>query len=421
MEKAKIEEKPLEVKPEETTENHPQELKKKSPKKFLILLFVAIFIFSSALGAYLALFVFPPENSPSLIITPEEPSPEEILEKTYSPLTGLELSDSSLVSNPTFCVQIPNGLDGARPQVGLADAGVVFEAIAEAGITRFAAIFQNPSTSVIGPIRSLRLYYLNWDTPFDCTVVHAGGADNALSALSAGGYRDLTENYTYMWRGSSANNVLVRQWNNLFTSGDYLKTFNSDRGYSSSNVKGFIRDTKENSDKSRIDNLATNPLDIDEETTESVSTIVPKTTQISFQFGSYNGFNPSYTYNQTTNTYDRFYADGEPHLVYTCPEGIGETSPELSCGNPTQLSPTVVIAMIVDETLDSDGVHQKITTIGSGKAYIFQNGTSIEGTWEKSSVADQIIFKNADGETLKLAPGQTFISAIPAYGSVSYE
>ena len=421
MEKAKIEEKPLEVKPEETTENRPQELKKKSPKKFLILLFVAIFIFSSALGACLALFVFPPENSPSLIITPEKPSAEEILEKTYSPLTGLELSDSSLVSNPTFCVQIPNGLDGARPQVGLADAGVVFEAIAEAGITRFAAIFQNPSTSVIGPIRSLRLYYLNWDTPFDCTVVHAGGADNALSALSAGGYRDLTENYTYMWRGSSANNVLVRQWNNLFTSGDYLKTFNSDRGYSSSNVKGFIRDTKENSDKSRIDNLATNPLDIDEETTESVNTITPKTTQISFQFGSYSGFNPSYTYNQTTNTYDRFYADGEPHLVYTCPEGIGETSPELSCGNPTQLSPTVVIAMIVDETLDSDGVHQKITTIGSGKAYIFQNGTSIEGTWEKSSVADQIIFKNADGETLKLAPGQTFISAIPAYGSVSYE
>ena len=44
---------------------------------------------------------------------------------------------------PIYCIQIPNGLDGARPQVGLHRASIVFEAIAEVGITRFAAIFKN--------------------------------------------------------------------------------------------------------------------------------------------------------------------------------------------------------------------------------------------------------------------------------------
>ena len=65
---------------------------------------------------------------------------------TYSILTGEPLADSSLRNAPVYCMQTPNGTDGARPQAGLTEAGVVFEAIAEAGITRFAAIYQNPSS-----------------------------------------------------------------------------------------------------------------------------------------------------------------------------------------------------------------------------------------------------------------------------------
>ena len=99
---------------------------------------------------------------------------------TYSNLTGLALEDAGDLNAPAYCIQTPNGMDGARPQAGLTEAGVIFEAIAEMGITRFAAIYQNPGSAVIGPIRSLRLYYLQWDTPFDCTIVHAGGADDAL-------------------------------------------------------------------------------------------------------------------------------------------------------------------------------------------------------------------------------------------------
>lgn len=338
-------------------------------------------------------------------------------EKFYSPLTGLEIPDKTLATSPTFCVQTPNGMDGARPQVGLNEAGVIFEAIAEAGITRFAAIYQNP-TSVIGPIRSLRLYYLEWDEPFDCTIVHAGGSPTAMTALRAGKYRDLTENQTYMWRGSSSNAVVYRRWNNLFTSAELLKNFNDSKGYSSSNPTGFARLTPEDSIYQREEAAWT--MTANSETVDELPTL-KNANKIFLRFGNIDNFNPVYTFNPEKNSYDRAYASGIAHTVYSCPEGIGKVSPELSCGEEVQLSPKVVIAMIVQEGKESDNYHEKITTIGSGKAYIFQNGVVFEGTWEKTAKNTQIIFKNTNGEEIKLAPGQTFISAVPTYGSVSYE
>ena len=356
-----------------------------------------------------------------------EESSEEIVAKTeskekyYSVLTGLEITDPGLNNSPVYCVQVPNGTDGARPQAGLTHAGVIFEAIAERGITRFAAIFQNADTGVIGPIRSLRMYYLEWDTPFDCTITHAGGAADALAAVRSGGYRDLTENYSYMWRGSTSNNVVARRWNNLFTSTSDLAQFGTDKGYSSSNMTGFTHMTPDEAVKAKAEKQATNKLDIDAETEANTDELVAEVTEITLHYGSMPNYNPVYTYNIETNTYYRGYESGAAHEVYDCPEGVGEVSPELSCGETTQLNPSVVIAMMVQESLASDGYHENITTIGSGKAYIFQNGTAIEGTWQKKSRAEQIKFYDSDGREVALVPGQAIVSAVPNYGSVSYK
>src|SRR5687767_13454014 len=55
----------------------------------------------------------------------------------YSPLTGLEVPER-LTKRPVTAVMIENSPD-ARPQTSLSQAGVVFEAVAEGGITRFLA------------------------------------------------------------------------------------------------------------------------------------------------------------------------------------------------------------------------------------------------------------------------------------------
>ena len=335
---------------------------------------------------------------------------------TYSNLTGLALENSANLNAPAYCVQTPNGTDGARPQAGLTEAGVVFEAIAEMGITRFAAIYQNPSSAVIGPIRSLRMYYLNWDTPFDCTIVHAGGADDALAALKSGQYKDLTESYSYMYRGQSGN----RLWNNLFTNPTDLAKFSSDNGYTTSDIKGFSRFTPNESNKARAEETAENFLNIVESAKGNTDAVSAKTTTINLQFGSMPSYNVVYDYNAATNTYDRSYASGAAHEVYECPkEDLGEVDPEKYC-SLVQISPSVVIAMVVEESKASDNYHEDITSIGSGKAYIFQNGAAIEGNWKKDSASDQIRFTDKNGDEIKLVPGQTFVSAIPTYGSVEY-
>lgn len=374
---------------------------KKKNKAITIILIIVLVLIAAGVGIIFWLSSQKAENS--------ESSRVEFAEPVYSVLTGEEISDASLNSSPTFCVQIPNGsTDGARPQAGLTQAGVVFEAIAETGITRFAAVFQNPDLSAIGPIRSLRPYYLDWDTPFDCTVVHAGGSDEALSAIQFGGQRNLDENYAYMWREGGTG----RLWNNLFSSPSMLSQFNQDNGYTTSSPKAFPRYTPEQNDEILA---ARQCADADETcTTEDIS-------EIYINFGNSAPHNVRYLYDSDSNTYLRFHQDGEPHLSYNCAATLEQPSTKIDCGDPLQIAPKVVVAMHVQESTMADGYHESIKTIGSGTATIFQNGEAIEGTWSKSSQDSQIIFRDDNGEEISFAPGQLWIEAVPQFGSVNWQ
>lgn len=347
---------------------------------------------------------------------PEESAkkdPVEFPDPIYSTLTGEEISDASLNNSPTFCVQIPNGKDGARPQAGLNQAAVVFEAIAEAGITRFAAVFQNTNLSAIGPIRSLRPYYLDWDLPFDCTVVHSGGSDEAIAKLRQTGARELDESNVYMWRETGSN----RMWNNLFTSSADLLRYNTDRGWTTSSVKPFARYTPDENDQVIAENLTCEDAADGDEICE-----LSPVTNIRINFSGVPSYNTVYQYDAENNRYLRSYANGEEHLSYTCPDNLYQPRTTTDCGEPTQVSPQVIIAMFVNESKMSDGYHENITTIGSGSATVFQNGEVIEGTWQKTSAKDQIVFRDNSGNLIKFAPGQVWIAAVPIYsGSISWD
>lgn len=387
----------------------------KKSKKKAVFLTVGILGFLGGIGCGAAYFLMPGESGFNAVF-PEIPTKKADTEAIYSNLTGLPLASAEQVTAPAYCIQTPNGMDGARPQAGLNQAGVVFEAIAEAGITRFAAIYQDPTSAIIGPIRSLRMYYLKWDTPFDCTIVHAGGAPDAIKAVSSGGYKDLTESYQYMYRGTNK----ARRWNNLFTTSTLLAKMNADRGYGGSNIKGFTRMTPDESLKFRVDNLVTEKLVIYEASTGKTSEITPKTTAINVDFGRLPNFNVHYDYDATSNTYLRSFASGAKHEVYQCPDGdLGEKNPEDNC-TLTQLAPSVVAVMIVQEKRASDNYHEDITTTGGGEACVFQNGLALKGTWSKASDTEQIKFYDANGSEIALAPGQTIVEAIPGYGGLSY-
>ena len=390
--------------------------KKKSTKKskvdFLtkykkpLIIFGAFFVIVIVLLIYFLCFHRSSDNK----------SAEKSSTKYYSKLSGEEIADNSENDKPLFCMQIPNGMDVGDPrkQVGLHQAKVVFEAIAEAGITRFAAVFQNPQGSMLGPIRSMRSYYLAWDTPFDCTLVHAGGSADALQTIQAGRYQDLTEDYDYMWRDDSSYVAP----NNLFTSPSLLNQFNNDRGYGASNFAAFPR-LKPEEAKKEAEKL-TQQEEVAQDTEDaqkagSSEAPLASVNDIIVRFGGDAYFNPTYQYDANSNKYTRGWEYGATHTSYDCPVGLEQPTPSSQC-TEVQLAPSVIAVMEVDQWLDTDDYHQVIQVTGSGTAYIFQNGTVIEGNWSKTNTSSQIEFKDKKGEVIKLAPGQLWIEAIPKHG-----
>ena len=178
--------------------------------------------------------------------------------------------------------------------------------------------------------------------------------------------------------------------------------------------------TPAESAKARINDLASMKLDITTPASGNTSELVAKVSEVGLRFGGWPNFNVSYKYDTASNKYLRSYESGAAHEVYNCPsEDLGEKNPEDVC-ELVQMAPSVVIAMVVSEKKAWDGYHEDITTLGSGDVYIFQNGGVRQGTWHKDSVGEQIKFLDAEGNEIKLAPGQTIISAIPGYGSIDF-
>ena len=91
---------------------------------------------------------------------------------------------------------IIENLTAARPQSGLDKAQIVYEALAEGGITRFLAIYARGHTAEvpqIGPVRSARPYYIDWVEELGAMFVHIGGSPQALTEINKRDIFDLNQ------------------------------------------------------------------------------------------------------------------------------------------------------------------------------------------------------------------------------------
>jgi hypothetical protein len=83
-------------------------------------------------------------------------------------------------------VVIDNYAPDARPQTGLNRASLVFETLAEGGITRLMAIYLERDAPIVGPVRSARIYFNSWADGLQAIYAHAGGNSDALYQLGHG-------------------------------------------------------------------------------------------------------------------------------------------------------------------------------------------------------------------------------------------
>lgn len=266
-----------------------------------------------------------------------------------------------------------------RPQSGLGQANLVYEALVEGGITRFLAVYLlTDAIPELGPVRSARPYYVDWANELGAMYAHAGGSPTALSDIRNKGIFDLDQffNSQYFWR----KNLARASEHTLFTSTELLQ---------------FALRDKEESTKGDYTGWKFKDEAALSERPELVSDIV-------IDYSS-NSYEVKYVYNREKNAYARFQGD----------------EPQTDANTGEQIAPKNVLVQYVGTRL-ADATRLSMDVVGSGEAILFRDGQAIPARWSKSSSTARTIFTDLDGQQLLFNPGQTWVQVFPDDREVSY-
>src|SRR5581483_5424644 len=266
----------------------------------------------------------------------------------------------------------------ARPQSGLDRADVVYEALAEGGITRFLAIFATQEPDVVGPVRSARDYFVEWAHEYRAPLVHIGASPQGFAALAATQTPDLDEarGHPGFWRTKDRAAP-----HNAYTSVGGARAALGAKAEEAGTFSGLLY--KGNSLKKAGD--------LEGEAT------------ISFGRADYTA---SWSYDPVSNEYLRS-MNGAPHLD-------AQSGEQLRASN-------VLIAWVDSWLIPGDSAGRlQFAQVGSGRLVALVDGVAVEGTWTKDSFDSSTTYKTLDGTPLTLNAGTTWIEVIPATGRLSF-
>lgn len=324
--------------------------------------------------------------------------------------------------NRPIAAVIENHLE-SRPQSGLSVADVVYEAVAEGGITRFLAIFYcgiADNDYTIGQIRSARVYFINYALEYGTNplFVHWGGANNICNNCPGGvkprGDIDpRVDAYKYLEKigwvngryGNDMNGATNTGYPALFTDDrrmnlatEHQKVGSTDKIYEEAKKRGF---EYEDSDGNAWDKKF-----VMWKFQDGKSNSAPTASEISFDFwDSMDGYDVTWKYNSANNNYLRFNG--------------GSEHKDLESGEQLQAKNIAVVYAKEEGPVDNEH-HMLYTVTGEGRAIVFQNGEAITGTWEKATATDRIKFFNDEGDEIEFVRGQTWIEVLPSGNEVNY-
>jgi len=306
--------------------------------------------------------------------TTTPPPPPTTTEAPSSPLaqfTGEELA--APMSRPAFLVKIDNH-QLARPQWGINQADVVFEELVEGNITRFAAIFHSRNVTDIGPVRSARTgdfeLLSNLNTPL---FGNSGGNPTVMRLLND--VDMVLVGDTNVGRAAYRRNDERKAPHNLLTGTGEIYAAADGRGGTPPQMFSYRKDG------------------------ESLPLSAQPITAIDIDYG---GYQVAYRWDDVFQGWARTQQETE-HVDY---DGV-------------QIAPENVIIQFVKygQSVAYAG-SPEVKVIGRGDAWVLTNGHLIEGTWNRQTSLDVTEFRDADGATIKLTPGRTWI-ALPRSGTAS--
>ncbi|MFD3158464.1 DUF3048 domain-containing protein [Haloimpatiens sp. FM7330] len=116
----------------------------------------------------------------------------------------------------------------SRPQSGISCADIVYETLAEGGISRFIALFQKNDCKKIGPIRSARPYFLDIAKEYNLPFAHCGGSEEALNRIKYEHTMSINEiAYSAFFHRDNTRKAP----HNLYTSTEEIRRFAKEKNY----------------------------------------------------------------------------------------------------------------------------------------------------------------------------------------------
>lgn len=399
---------------------------------FLIITGISYYLFDYLLPANNSLLVFTKNETDQSVQPTTQPKETEIFpgpKTEICPLNGkLYTKEEKTIwsARRPLTVMIENHND-SRPQSGLQTADIVYEAVAEGGITRFMGVFycgqvagSKANKYDVGPVRSARTYFLDLASEYSDYPLynHVGGAN--CSAATDGGP------CTTATKAQALEQISAYGWTNKGTWGDlsqFSLSYKACRREPDRTGEPKATEHTMYCSSSELWNIAqtrglTNTTEIKKVSwdknyrpwlfkQEDKTNPTLDATNVSFDFWpSTKGYNVSWKYDNTNNVYKRFNG-GVEHIDFN-------TQKVITVKN-------IVIQFVKESRSVDEHLHNLYAVIGSGTGVLVQNGTKTEITWTKANRVSRTIFKDKKtGKEINFVPGNVWVAIIPIGNTVTY-
>lgn len=297
--------------------------------------------------------------------------------KVQSSLTGEWVTEKVEAKRP-YAVMINNIEYAFKNQRGTSKADIIYEALAEGGITRMMAIYQDPSkVKAIGSVRSARHYYVQFAKEWNAIYCHFGHTKYATKQIEKLKINNLS--------GLSGIGPVVYERDrsisaphNVFTSGAKLQKGTKKLKYS----------RKQNTDKTA------EHFHFYEEERDLAQGKTAK--NVTLPFSAYSTCKLKYS--PKKGTYSKFEYEQKHMDVYY--------KKQLSFKN-------VIVQFVEESNIDHNGYQTMKLSNHSGKGYYLSRGKAQKITWERKESENKMVYKDNNGNVLTINPGKTYIAVYP--------
>lgn len=328
-----------------------------------------------------------PTVSETPTASPSESEPEPA--GPVNPLTGEVMDEEKAKARPVAVML--NNITAALPQQGNGSADIIYEVVAEGGITRMLGVFQSlDDVGIIGSVRSSRPYFVELAMGLDAVYVHAGGSEDAYSFLASwgtdhmDGVRGVYSGNGLFWR--SRDRIAGKNYameHSLVTSGESILKYLDSSGFRLEHEEDWNSPMHFAGDGT--------PADGDPANSVAVSHYGGKATLFRYD---------SATKLYKVEEYGGAYIDGN----------TGE-----------QVAVTNVLALRAKTEDSGDHYNHMYVTLDEGDGWFACGGKVIPITWKKGGHDAPLTYYTQDGKPLELGVGRSYVNVIPATSTVTCE